>query len=120
MPGVSRVARPHRIELRLSDGEAAALGAAARDRGTSKAEILRAGIEGVGSPRKASPSSEVSTPTTLLEGVSGAAEPISRETVLAQLADAARAGSVVAMATLARELRLGGPPAAPFKVGPVD
>jgi Ribbon-helix-helix protein, copG family len=95
--------RPHRVTVKFDAGEYAALEARAAELGVSRSAALRDAL------RDAS-----------AKGATSSAETPTRESTLKKLERAAQDGSVVAMATLARELRLGGPlePAAPR--GPVS
>ncbi len=87
----------------MTPAEIARLDALAAERGTTRSGVLRGVLDAAVEPTTKSTTTQP--------------EP-SRARVLAQLADAAEAGSVQAMTTLARELRLGGPPPTP-KTGPV-
>jgi hypothetical protein len=79
--------RPHVIVTRLNDEEVAALDAAAAAARTTRAEILRRGLRNT---------DQQPAPLPVL----------TRDEALQVLSDRARAGSVVAAATLLRELRM--------------
>lgn len=87
----------------MTPAEIARLDAMASERGTTRSGVLRGVLDAAVEPTTKSTTTRPAP---------------SRARVLAQLADAAEAGSVQAMTTLARELRLGGPVALP-KAGPV-
>jgi hypothetical protein len=93
--------RPHRIQVKLSDAELHSLEARVGATGGTKADVMRSALEMPGP-----------VAAEFLEVPS-------RERALALLAGAAEQGSVTAMASLERALRLGGePPQAP-RTGPV-
>lgn len=81
-----RIARPHRLLVKLTEREHAVLVARARDEGVAMADVLRAGIDSAVPARVPS-----------------------RERALEVLAEAAEDGSWQAAMALARELRLGKP-----------
>jgi hypothetical protein len=82
-----KTSRPHVALTRLTDEEAAALDAAAAAARTTRAEILRRGLRNADQQPATQPI-------------------LTRDEALQVLSDRARAGSVVAAATLLRELRL--------------
>lgn len=83
-----RKARPHRVTVKLDADEYAALGARAATLGKTKSQVVRDAL-------RSTPDGEV-TPATSL----------TRAEALGLLAEQARAGSAVAAAAFARELRL--------------
>jgi hypothetical protein len=104
------MAESHVVKVRMTADQLERLDELARERGQTRSAVLRGVLDHAG-PKPVGADRTVLSPTTEV--------PPDRAWVLGKLAEAAAGGSVVAMTTLARELRLGGVPES-LPVGPVS